>query len=402
MRTSGFCWGAGWEARPAAADGRTRVLAGVASLRESGTEFGASGPHADTNTSTCGLQPELTLSFPVHVSFLRDAYEDLDRRAGADNGIARSTSLGPALREPLTPLDAEANPSAKTRAALDVMLSHLLGEISRRGMRHVSIHATDVGDAISRDKMRRSGTCGCSFFQPDAPLHTKFSAEGSARGREPLSLPRVSDFRASTARPRSHVGFTSAAAQGIFNAVLAQRGVPAETLSDYAFAHPAADGGVPVLPAAPILVWVSTIARTGLVPVDVKPPLDCAKTIYGHARAAPRAVARPRVSSRQYAGSADQEPPESACVAWRSYNDSVLGLPSSRARSPLFWNSYMGSCSASVDTLDRAQRASLPRREPRDLDAAITRCGPCDRADQWTRTPRSARPSCSHFVTWHV
>jgi len=231
-------------------------------LRESGTEFGASAPNAGANASPCGLEPELSLLFPVHVSFLRDAYEDLVRRGGgggAASGIARSTSLGPALREPRTPLDAEANPSAKTRAALDVMLSNLLGEISRREIRHVSIHATDVGDAIFLARRLRdvAPDVRLAFFQPDdILLHPKFRADLlGALVVSPYPFLGVSDFRVSAVQPRSRVGFTSAAAQGMFNAVLAQRGVPSEPLFDYAFAESAADGGARDLPAAPLLIW---------------------------------------------------------------------------------------------------------------------------------------------------
>ena len=250
-------------------------LEGVASLSESGTEFGATVGVADgKRAGRCPLRAAFSLSFPVNISFLRDAYEDLDHKKGSDqtdSNVARATTLELSLQEEHQPIDIGANPSAKTSAAIDVTLSAVLREIARRNIRHVGIHATTIGDAIFLARKIRdiAPDVRLAFFTSDAILlHPQYRPVllGSLVVT-PYPFLGVNDFEF---RTPSIVGFPSASAEGLVNAVLAQRGTPATGLYDYAFGD-----NEPRLP-----VWISTLGRDGLVPTDVKPALDCSGTIY--------------------------------------------------------------------------------------------------------------------------
>lgn len=88
------------------------VLKGVATLRESGTEF---GQRALNSSTKCKVNGELTLSFPMHVSMLRDAYEDQERRErqpSAELPVLRANGLDVTLGETRTALELEAIVSA--------------------------------------------------------------------------------------------------------------------------------------------------------------------------------------------------------------------------------------------------------------------------------------------------
>jgi hypothetical protein len=246
----------------------------VAMLSELGTEFGAQ-PSAADHADSCQLRAGVALAFPIYVSNLRDAYETLDNDTHKDKDqvpLTRPTLLDAQLTDALVAQDLEANPSGKSRAALDVMLRALLGEISRRGIRHVGIHATDVGDAIFLARRIRdvAPDVRLAFFDADALMfHPEFRSLllGSLVVSSYPFL-GVNDLD-TQALGRGHVrGFPNALAEGVFNAVLAQRGGTEDDLSEYAFNDA-------VLP-----VWISTISRTGLEPTDVRPVRDTARVIY--------------------------------------------------------------------------------------------------------------------------
>ncbi|MET0390308.1 MAG: hypothetical protein ABW321_30330, partial [Polyangiales bacterium] len=371
-------------------DGHPELLEGVATLRESGTAFGAVALAADDNLMTCDLRAELTLSFPVHVSMLRDAYESAAReKPASDTRIARATTLGVSLEEDRIPHEDDADPSPKTRAAMDVMLSQVLGEISRHAITHVNIHATDIGDAIFLARKIRdvAPDVRVAFFEPDdILLHPQYRADllGSLVV-SPYPFLGTGDFAAYLHNDRVYQGFANAASQGVFNAVLAQRGLLAKDLFDYAFQLPdGADASI-----APLYIWVSTIGRTGIVPMDVKPPIDCDHTIYD-------TVEDPRVSafcekSRERAEQAAllarlqqrKPPPPKAdleaqvkrvdaltkvrAAAWRSY-DSVRGASleiDANLELPRLWNfMYMAFVFAFV--LDWARQDNAERRLAQD------------------------------------
>jgi hypothetical protein len=272
--------------------GSERLLDGVAVLRESGTEFGralsAFSEGDDDAASNCNFAPEVHLAFPFHVSALRDAYEDLDHADAIqvrDPSIARHTALDVSLRERGRALDMPVEASSKTIYAQDIALSHILSEISREGIRYVAIDATDVADAIFLARKIRdvAPDVRLAFLAADALLmHPAFSRDllGSFV-LSPYPFLGADDFspRASAGDvrmvPHSHASFESSQAEGVFNAALALRGVRAPNLKEYSLVRVHAAPGADALP-----LWISTIGRGGLVPLAVRPVLDCDQTIY--------------------------------------------------------------------------------------------------------------------------
>jgi hypothetical protein len=279
-------------------------LEGVATLSESGTEFGATGPGSGSSGKIAGQEPRgdapggranqplgcafraaTAFAFPFHVSALRDAYEALDQRdASVKSGasIARATSLDPSLRDARVPLDIEANPSPKTQTAEDLAFSSVLERLVTRNVRFLGIHATDMGDAIFMARKIRdvAPDVRLAFFQADVLLlHSAFSREllGSLvvgpypfLGASELVAPGVG-----SAAPLFD-GFENGGAEGLYNAVLAERaealGVKNSLglLSEYTLGS-----------HTPLPIWISTIGRGTLVPNRVTPTPDCTRRLYG-------------------------------------------------------------------------------------------------------------------------
>ncbi len=263
------------------------LLAGVAFLHESGTEFGSASTAQDRQTWSCPLAPEAEIQFPFHVSALRDAYEDMDWRhdpgGGSEAAPVRRTALDVSVREPRRPLDVEAPPFQKTMNAEDVALSRVLAEVSHEGIRYVGIQATDVADAIFVARKIRdvAPDVRLAFFDSDALLmHPAFNHDlfGSFvvspypfLGADDFS-PRSSDK--SEVFQHDHFPFESALAEGIFNATLAMERFPPTRLREYAFTGESST-------ASPLPVWIATIGSAEIVPVAVRPSINCAATIHG-------------------------------------------------------------------------------------------------------------------------
>ncbi|HEY3495800.1 MAG TPA: hypothetical protein VGK73_13975, partial [Polyangiaceae bacterium] len=297
----------GVEPEPGFPDAPTGVpLAGVASLSESGTEFGATlgtevpksppPPPAEVRAGTppCKWRASIGFSFPFHVSALRDAYEDLDQREKAapkESSIARATSLDASLREARPPLDRDSSPSGKTRTAEDLALGSVLERISTRHVRHLAIHATDVGDAIFLARRIRdvAPDVRLSFFDSDALLlHADFRREllGSLVV-SPYPFRGLSEFALQRDGRGAFAAFESGNMQGLYNAVLAQRGVRPSELSEYTIGS-----------NLPLPVWVSAIGRAAIVPANLSPTLDCSKTLYGSPDPSGRALCGPPGAER--------------------------------------------------------------------------------------------------------
>jgi hypothetical protein len=252
-----------------AATGAQNQLRGVATLHESGTEFGKIRTKAQPE---CKWSPSVTMSFPFHISALRDAYEHLSGTP-QDSGIARRTSLPVSLREKHVPLDIEAEPSDKTKAALDLTLANVLGQISRSEIHDVAIHATDVGDAIFLAQRIRdvAPDVRLAFFDADMLLAApEYRREllGSLVVT-PYPFLGVQPFAWHSSAPL--LGFQNSTAEGVYNALLAQLRAGAESLREYTF-----DEG-----QFPLPVWVSTVSRGGIEPLSVTPAPDCDGNVYG-------------------------------------------------------------------------------------------------------------------------
>lgn len=269
----------------------TKLLEGVATLSESGTEFGATagadvgakasnqpGTPGTSSIGRCRWAASSAFRFPYHIASLRDAYEDLDDREEASRQeapVARATSLDVSLREARSPLDLEPIPGPKTKAAQDVMLSNLLGQISARSIRHLAIHATSMGDAIFLARKIRdvAPDVRLAFFDTDSMLeHPAYQRDlAGSLVVSPYPFLGVAPFASSFANGAEQFGgFENASSQGLYNAVLSQRTEDPGLLSNYAFSSKC------VLP-----VWISAIGRGSLVPLRVRPNPDCADTVFG-------------------------------------------------------------------------------------------------------------------------
>jgi hypothetical protein len=259
------------------------VLPDVALLHESGTAFGASSG-VDCPTRPGGedapevdLVPGLDLSFPVHVSSLRDAYEEMDRRMPPEVGIARSTSLGVSLQEARRPLDSP-EPSTRSVYAQDLALTNLLQLVSQRNIRHVGIQATDVGDAIFLARKLRdvSPDVRVAFLNADVlAMHRTFARElEGSLVVSPYPFLGTSGLGRDLERPTERYdAFENTAAVGTFNAMLAARGAHTTQLRDYVFGQSGA-----VLP-----VWTAVLASGRAFPISVTPNRDVDRSLFRRA-----------------------------------------------------------------------------------------------------------------------
>jgi hypothetical protein len=264
--------------------GRVR---GVATLNESGSEFGSPihGRQATATSRFCRLRPTVEVAFPLHISMLRDAYEDADEKAAnADREIARSTRLDVSLKENSGALDAPGPTSRKTTIAQDIALSRILEELSKHDVRHVEIHATDAADAIFLARKIRdvAPDVRLAFFDADSLfLHESFrrTLQGSLVVT-PYPFLGSSDFvshpaSGKDAEARRYLPFDNAGQQGLFNAVLAGRHADFRTLSQYSID----DVALPL--------WIAAIGNGAFVPVRVTSGVDCQRTIYGNENMSP-------------------------------------------------------------------------------------------------------------------
>jgi hypothetical protein len=318
------------------------LLRGVAMLHESGTEFGAT-----SGAARCGFQPEVDISFPVHVSALRSAYDEADQQSEAqDPTIARPTGLQLSLAEKRRTRDEDADMSQTTTNARDLALTNILGAISRDGVRYVGIQSTDIVDAIFLARRIRdvAPDVRLAFFDADALLsHESFRRDLAGSlvvsaypflGTNDFTRPAPRMFEelfAPVDSPHRHMPFENSAAEGTFNAMLAARGVSSDQLQEYTF-----DQGH----KAPLPVWVSTIGTRQIVPIAVTRALDCDRTIVGGAQAGERSDAE-----------------RTLCDAGRSGSTGASGSPSvspeqRRRDRNQAWNDFSGAQATSLE-LDR-------------------------------------------------
>jgi len=241
------------------ANPKLTTLDSVALLHESGTEFGSAltGPEGG-----CPLDAGVHISFPAHISALRDAYESMERDSEKD-WFARRTTLAVSLREKRARLGMDAEPSAKTTFARDIAVSRVLSALVNSTVRHVVIQATDVADEIFMARKIRDAVpdVRLAFLRTDVLfLHPTF--QPSLFGSfvvSPYPFLGASDFKSGQARHLQ--GFESSGAQGVFNAVLALRGAEPGELAEYE--APQGGGTLPV--------WVSVIGKGRFVPLTVLP-----------------------------------------------------------------------------------------------------------------------------------
>lgn len=246
----------------------TGALHSVALLHESGTEFGGALTEGGTG---CSYSAGVDVSFPAHISALREAYEQMDRDApGPKGSMARRTNLDVSLREKRVPLGIDAYPSDKTTFARDVAVVRALDAISQSTVRHVVIQATDVADQIFLARKIRDVTpdVRIAFLGADVLLlHPAF--RDMLRGSlviTPYPFLGASDFvsgdHGGSERPARRVdGFENSMAQGIHNATLALRGARKQDLREY----------VPPQGGSALPVWISTIGDAEFVPLAVTP-----------------------------------------------------------------------------------------------------------------------------------
>jgi hypothetical protein len=362
------------------APGADPRLPGVALLHESGTEFGAQGTSRD-----CPFAATIDISFPAHISLLRDAYEDLDKAGGNGDGeaIARRTSLAVSLREKRRPLTLEAEPSPKTTFAQDIALTNVLGAISRGAVRHVGVQATDVADAIFLSRRIRdvAPDVRLAFFASDVLLlHPAFRRDlaGSlvVTPYPFLGSTDLASVFSNAHGPRVHRGFENSASIGTFNAVLAVRDASSAELVEYGFT-----AEKPLLP-----IWISAIGSSGLVPISISPNHDRDRIVYSGERhfepklGAAEAASPPKRAVRPQAGGARGN----AMPLWRNMRSAELGLEAD-VRIPRLWH-FVYLLLALLFVVDRLlQRRALRtlspviiperlgRREDRDADLAIIR-----------------------------
>lgn len=279
-------------------------MSNVAILHESGTEFGADPRPTRTPSSAapgdpsstrgeyrCRFSAGIDIAFPVHISLLRNAYEELDGRDHAlgHDTIARATQLEVSLRERGPPLDVPTSSSSKTTSAQDIALASVLSRLARHDIRHVEIHATDIGDAIFLARKIRdvSPDVRLAFFDSDSLLlHPTFRNDllGSLvvgpypfLGSHDLAVDRPGEG------PSRYLPFENALAEGTFNAMLAVRGFGYEHLREYAY-----DSTHAALP-----VWVGAIGRGAIVPIRATRTVNCGGVVYGESRSGLSPVATP-------------------------------------------------------------------------------------------------------------
>jgi hypothetical protein len=311
-----------WKPRPRADE--IRVVRGLALLRESGTAFGTDRTKPNEERATygddvrrklkfdCPYRPDLDLRFPLHISSVRDAYENIEeaRARTARQGPlgVRQTTLDVSLEERAKPRDIQFEMSVKTPLARDLVLTQLLGTVARENIRFVAIQATDSADVVFLARKIRAVAPDVRLviFGNDV-LYTHPSMQADLLGSfivTPYPFFGSNDFAKSIHKvpskpswyqwfwftppepdenPPEHIPFASALAEGTYNATLAvraRRGGSTSALAEYNF-FTKKDPDVKGPPPPPIPVWISAIAAGGVAPVAVSRPRNCGSLIFG-------------------------------------------------------------------------------------------------------------------------
>jgi hypothetical protein len=267
---------------------------------------------ADPLVFECPFRADVDLRFPLHISSVRDAYETRDEQRSrgqhGDGLAARKTTLDFALHERAQPRDIQFETSVKTPLARDLVITQLLGAIARENIRTVGIQATDSADVIFLARKIRvvAPDVRIVIFDNDV-LYTHPSLHGDLLGSyvvTPYPFFGTNNFaRARDAghshhwwswlwftpdekkaeEPPEHIPFSSALAEGTYNAALAvsrRRGSAPDYLFEYTFFRKKGrDSEIP--PPPPLPIWIGAIGSGGVVPVAVRRPLDCGNLIHG-------------------------------------------------------------------------------------------------------------------------
>lgn len=249
----------------------------VALLTESGTDYGRRwGVSREKSSDTApGLEPGVSIVFPMHISQLRAAYEKdklLQPLSESKGAGAAARSLDISLDETAKRRDAIPSVSALSTASDELSLGAILATLSRRRIQYAGIVATDVRDKLFLARQIALNCPGVTLFTLESDIlltHPKYAP--FLRGMLVAStypLYGHNQIWTPDSRPKELLQFPAGTAQGVFNAALVLLGNDSE-LVEYGPPFPQLVDRDPASPSRrrpP--VWLSVAGNTAAWPLD--------------------------------------------------------------------------------------------------------------------------------------
>lgn len=235
---------------------------------------GAGRPKAATNPSDNERRFRFVVSFPLHVSQLRSAYEKEGALKNSAPGVAPRQSLELALESPeATTRDILPAQDARMASNIaDLFLTSSVETIRREQIRFVGIVASDPRDILFLARKIRENAANVTLFTFGADiLYTHPDYERYLRGMLIVTpYPLFPANQAWTGSTQVRISFAGPAEEGIYNAVLYQ------LRDSKADPRPLLEFRPPFPPESPGLsdrppIWIMAVGRRGLWPVDILP-----------------------------------------------------------------------------------------------------------------------------------
>lgn len=304
-----FLIGAGLTTESHTSPGGRRRLQHVAILRETGSGYGAAStardPEDERREVGVRYEPELRLTYPLHVAAVRAAYLRQDRLRHEHPQAVASAPLG--LSNVLDPVvlqdgdgDRDGDGDALSLLSQDVGLNQMLAESAHEGVRFLGIKATDPADVVFLARRVHDAAPDIRLFILQADqyfLHPAFRRDMLGTfvvtpypflGTNPLDLGTSQGNE--DADWDHHFSFANSGSEGVHNAIaygmsfLVRDRSARGLLSEY-MPFRCAGTARPRSPRAPHVrsieqrlarlrpppVWIAVIGNTGLAPVAVMP-----------------------------------------------------------------------------------------------------------------------------------
>lgn len=250
-------------------------FARVALLTESNTEYGqeteSGAPASPLNAPP---EPGISITFPMHISQLRAAYErdKLLEPFGDSKAAAQGArTLDLSLEESGRRRDAVASVSALSNASDELSLAAILATLSRLRVQYVGITATDVRDKLFLGRQIALNCPGVTLFTLESDIllaHPKYIPY--LRGMLVASsypLYNRNQVWTPDATPQDFHQFPSSGAEGVFNAALVLLGRD-DALVEYGPPFPtlvSESAGARVRNRPP--VWLSVVGNSDIWPL---------------------------------------------------------------------------------------------------------------------------------------
>jgi hypothetical protein len=250
------------------------VLKEVALLKESGTAYAERRiPDAGAPHDADGVDPELVLTFPPHISNVARAY-DATEKSKPDDSVSTLTrnlekTLTPSLEEPAEPRDEFPALSPRTVYSNDLMIAQEIELLVERRVRFVVLMASDRNDVVflAHQIHRRNGDMRIIVVGSEV-LYSHPQLQVDTAGMLVVSpyplIDRDGEDDGDGGPPRARRRFSNEQEEGVYNAAVTLLAKP-DLRFDYE-----CDEDASVACVAPRL-WIATIGKGLSLPVDARP-----------------------------------------------------------------------------------------------------------------------------------